>query len=450
MNTFRASWLTRRFTDNDFKSLLRDVVLRDGVGRGVKRPLNATTFEETNAGELIEPQAIRDFIKVLNKEVQVRNEFYKNSPSYTNLPNVSTTGILQESIILASPYTTMQVILTAFCGDEIPNFNTVVPSDFYLIQQGTKSLYLACGENFARLEFVISSVENTQTGVRLTFNHTQPWFSLGRTDLNRDYTSLKNILAKAGTGEVQVGIANFQRNEISWCNNITLAASTLTITESPNTGNPNKATNKQVISGYLDFELDLSTEATLLEKLKGAVITAARFNKFKQLLNRAEVACLCDCNYCTCDCNYCTCDCNYCTCNCNYCTCDCNYCTCNCNYCTCNSNRDYSYYTSYGWRDDCTCDMNYTVIDHGYGNIERKPNPIYRMECACQSDRSSPVYNAYGGIAFYTCSCQGNWRRAQIRYSYTTSYCSCNTNNRWNRAATGMRIYDGKTTGQID
>ena len=59
----------------------------------------------------------------------------------------------------------------------------------------------------------------------------------------------------------------------------------------------------------------------------------------RNLTNRLQDVCICNCNYCPCNCNYCTCDCNYCTCDCNYCTCNCNYCPCNCNHsCTCQCN----------------------------------------------------------------------------------------------------------------
>lgn len=49
------------------------------------------------------------------------------------------------------------------------------------------------------------------------------------------------------------------------------------------------------------------------------VIKASNINEMYSALNKAEVQCVCDCNYCTCNCNYCTCDCNHsCTCDCNY------------------------------------------------------------------------------------------------------------------------------------
>ncbi|RTI52977.1 hypothetical protein, partial [Campylobacter jejuni] len=342
MKELVASWLARRFTDNDFRSVLKNVVLKDGIGKGTKRPDNATNFVNTKTGELIEPTKIREFIKAMNVEVQTRNNFYKGNTAYQNVSQVPQSGILQGSVVSNTPYTAMQVVLESFVGDGIRNFGTAVQADFNQVKLNQKSLFLAHGNYFARLEFTASAIANISGGIRLTYNQSQLWYDQGRSEVNINYDALTKILALENFTDVEIGIADFSSKKIKWFNNVKLKASTLKFTVSQNTENANKTVQKRIVSGYLDFTIDQTIEDTISEKLKGALITAARFNKFKQLLNKAEVACLCDCNYCTCDCNYCTCDCNYCTCNCNYCTCDCNYCTCDCNYCTCNNNKEYT------------------------------------------------------------------------------------------------------------
>ncbi|EAJ4656422.1 hypothetical protein CYA84_09585 [Campylobacter coli] len=449
MKELTASWLSRRFTDNDFRSVLKNVVLKDGIGKGAKRPNNATNFVDTKTGELIDPTKIREFIKAMNIEVQTRNNFYRGNAAYKNVSQVDNSSILQGSVVSSTPYTAMQVVLESFVGDRITNFGTAIQADFNQVKLNQKSLFLAYGNYFARLEFTASAIANISGGVRLTYNQSQLWYDQGRSNININYDALTKILALKDFSDVEVGIADFSSKKIKWFNNVKLKASTLKFTVSQNTNNPNKTVQKRIVSGYLDFTIDQTIENTISEKLKGALITAARFNKFKQLLNKAEVACLCDCNYCTCDCNYCTCDCNYCTCNCNYCTCDCNYCTCDCNYCTCNNNKEYTDSVKYWNGVVCTCNANIVCQTHGPGYTPVYENK-YMTECSCQGDKSVPQYNQYGQIYAYACKCNANWINSVRPHATVTQVCSCNVDKQWTKNITGKPIWDKKSTGQID
>ena len=450
MKELTASWLSRRFTDNDFRSVLKNVALRDAVGTGVKRPTNATNFVDTKTGELVDPTKIREFIKAMNIEVQTRNNFYRGNPSYENISQVSSTDILQGSVISSTPYTAMQVVLESLVGDGLANFGTAIQADFIRVRLNQKSLFLSYGRYFARLEFTASEIAGISGGVRLTYNQSQFWYDQGRSSININYDALTQILALRDFSDVEVGIADFSSKKIKWFNNVKLKASTLRFDISQNTNNPNKTVQKRIVSGYLDFTIDPSVDNSISEKLKGALITAARFNKFKQLLNKAEIACLCDCNYCTCDCNYCTCDCNYCACNCNYCTCDCNYCTCDCNYCTCNNNREYADKVDYWNAVVCTCNANF-VCTTNWGPYQHMGFVNqYLTECSCNGDTSIPAYNEYGNLVGYTCRCNSNVINSVKQHATVTQVCACDVDKQWVKNITGNPIWDKKSTGQID
>ena len=421
MKELTASWLSRRFTDNDFRSVLKNVVLKNGIGKGTKRPDNATNFVNTKTGELIEPTKIREFVKAMNIEVQTRNNFYKGNASYQNVSQVPQSGILQGSVVSNTPYTAMQVVLESFVGDGIRNFGTAVQADFNQVKLNQKSLFLAYGNYFARLEFTASAIANISGGVRLTYNQSQLWYDQGRSNVNINYDALTKILALKDFTDVEIGIADFSSKKIKWFNNVKLKASTLKFTVSRNTENANKTVQKRIVSGYLDFTIDQTIEDVISEKLRGALITAARFNKFKQLLNKAEVACLCDCNYCTCDCNY----------------------------CTCNNNKEYTDRVNYWDGVVCTCNANITCQTQGPGYTPVYENK-YMTECSCQGDRSVPQYNRYGQIYGYTCKCNANWINSVRQHATVTQVCSCNVDKQWTKNITGKPIWDKKSTGQID
>ena len=436
MKELTASWLSRRFTDNDFRSVLKNVALSDGVGTSTKRPSNATNFVDTKTGELVDPTKIREFIKAMNIEVQTRNNFYSGNASYKNVSQVSSTDVLQGSVISSTPYTAMQVVLESLVGDGLANFGSAIQADFDRVKLNQKSLFLSYGRYFARLEFTASAIANISGGVRLTYNQSQFWYDQGRSNININYDDLTQILALGDFSSVEVGIADFSSKKIKWFNNVKLKASTLRFDISQNTNNPNKSVQKRIVSGYLDFTIDPSVDDSISEKLKGALITAARFNKFKQLLNKAEIACLCDCNYCTCDCNYCT--------------CNCNYCTCDCNYCTCNNNREYVDKVNYWNAVVCTCNSN-IVCTTNWGPY-RWTSVVnqYLTECSCNGDKSIPQYNRYGNLVGYTCSCNSNVINSVKQHATVTQVCACDVDKQWIKNITGKPVWDKKSTGQID
>lgn len=452
MAELAASWLSRRFTDGDFRSTLKKLLLRDFVERGKKRPGNKTEFIETPVGALVTSLDVRNFIMALNKEVQTRNKFFRKNKDYIPLTPVNLSSVFQGNIIASTPYTNIQEALEEFVGDGIINFSSVIPSDFKALKGNARTLFLAYEDKFVRLEFNATKVENVEGGVKITYNQEQSWYDQGRSSVNINYNDLDYILNNLAnlSDKVKIGIANFNTMKVKWTNNIYVAESTLNSTISRNTKHPNITINKRVLNGHVILKINQEVEELLYEKLKGTVITAARFNKFKQLLNKAEMACLCDCNYCTCDCNYCTCDCNYCTCNCNYCTCDCNYCTCNCNYCTCNNNKEYTDKVTYNYDVLCTCNANWvcSVNWGGYriGNYVNK----YLTECTCNGDRSIPQYNMYGQLVSRTCSCNSNVYNKVVQKAVKTEVCSCNVDKQWTFNITGKPVWEKGTTGQID
>ena len=209
----------------------------------------------------------------------------------------------------------------------------VSPGDFYMVYRPSKSISLTSG--VFKIEFLSNSEITTKDNTVEVRDFTGTWTG---EEYNPKYptpswnkSQIENSVGKeVGTRNItltqfkngvdlktlKIGFCQFKENAVS---NITWL-------------------NDLQITALSDSNVQFKSISTSLAIDSDNLIKSSLINKLKDQINRAEMACLCDCNYCSCDCNYCSCDCNYCSCDCNYCSCDCNYCSCDCNYCSCDCN----------------------------------------------------------------------------------------------------------------